>query len=117
VEALVARSPVPVATDVPTLELPPAVEAAAYYVVAEALTNVVKYGQASSAEVSVETIDGTVTVTVTDDGAGGADPTQGSGLRGLADRVEALEGRLVVVSPRGRGTTVRAEIPIEGNAK
>jgi PAS domain S-box-containing protein len=117
VDALVARSPVPVATDVPPLELPPAVEAAAYYVVAEALTNVVKYGQASSAEVSVETVDGTVTVTVTDDGAGGADPAQGSGLRGLADRVEALEGRLVVVSPRGRGTTVRAEIPIEGNAK
>jgi signal transduction histidine kinase len=80
--------------------------------VAEALTNVVKYGQATAAGVSVKADNGTVTVTVRDDGVGGADPAQGSGLRGLADRVEALEGRLVVTSPRGRGTTIRAEIPI-----
>ena len=112
IEALVSRSPVPVETNIPETPLPAAVEAAAYYVVAEALTNVVKYGHATSAEVSVETIDGHVRVTVTDDGIGGADPSQGSGLRGLSDRVEALEGRLVVVSPRGNGTTVRAEIPI-----
>ena len=113
VDALVSRSPVPVEAEVPEVKLPPAVEAAAYYVVAEALTNVVKYGQASAAEVSVDADNGTVTVTVSDDGVGGADPAQGSGLRGLADRVEALEGRLVVTSPRGRGTTVRAEIPID----
>ncbi len=112
VDALVARSPVPVEADIPAIELPPAVEAAAYYVVAEALTNVVKYGRASVAEVSVEADNGIVKVTVADDGVGGADPMQGSGLRGLADRVEALEGRLVVVSPLGSGTTVRAEIPI-----
>jgi PAS domain S-box-containing protein len=112
VEALVSRSPVPVETDVPQLELPPAVQAAAYYVVAEALTNVVKYGQATTAEVSVVADNGTVRVTVRDDGVGGADPAQGSGLRGLADRVEALEGKLVVESPRGSGTTVHAEIPI-----
>ena len=113
VDALVSRSPVPVEAEVPAVKLPPAVEAAAYYVVAEALTNVVKYGQASAAEVSVETGNGTVTVTVRDDGVGGADPAHGSGLRGLADRVEALEGRLMVASPPGRGTTVRAEIPID----
>ena len=117
VDALVARSPVPVEASVPQLELPPTVEAAAYYVVAEALTNVVKYGQASVAEVSVEAVDGTVRVTVRDDGVGGADPTRGSGLRGLSDRVEALEGRLVVESARGRGTTVRAEIPLAAPAK
>jgi PAS domain S-box-containing protein len=112
VDALASRSPVPVEAAIPALELPPAVEAAAYYVVAEALTNVVKYGGASVAEVSVEAENGIVKVTVADDGVGGADPTQGSGLRGLADRVEALEGRLVVHSPPGQGTTVRAEIPI-----
>jgi signal transduction histidine kinase len=116
VDALVSRSPVPVEAEVPEVKLPPAVEAAAYYVVAEALTNVVKYGHASAAEVSVATDNGTVTVTVSDDGVGGADPANGSGLRGLADRVEALEGRLVVTSPRGRGTTVRAEIPIDSPA-
>jgi PAS domain S-box-containing protein len=115
VDALVSRSPVPVQAQVPDVPLPQAVEAAAYYVVAESLTNVVKYGQASAAEVSVEAENGTITVTVSDDGVGGADPANGSGLRGLADRVEALEGRLVVTSPRGRGTTVRAEIPLDSN--
>jgi signal transduction histidine kinase len=117
VDALVSRSPVPVETSVPQLELPPAVEAAAYYVVAEALTNVVKYGHASLAEVSVETVDGSVRITVKDDGVGGADPARGSGLRGLSDRVEALEGRLVVESAAGSGTTVRAEIPLAAHAK
>jgi PAS domain S-box-containing protein len=117
VDALVSRSPVPVEASVPQLELPPAVEAAAYYVVAEALTNVVKYGHASLAEVSVETVDGSVRITVKDDGVGGADPTRGSGLRGLSDRVEALEGRLVVESAAGSGTTVRAEIPLTAHAK
>ena len=112
IDALLARSPVPVEADIPPIELPAGVEAAAYYVVAEALTNVVKYGGASFAEVSVEADNGMVKVTVTDDGIGGADPAKGSGLRGLADRVEALEGRLVVESPLGSGTTIRAEIPI-----
>jgi PAS domain S-box-containing protein len=120
IEALVARSPVPVEVDLPELDLPPAVEAAAYYVVAEALTNVVKYGEASVAEVAVETYDRTLMVKVSDDGVGGADLERGSGLRGLADRVEALDGRLIVTSPPGRGTTVRAELPIvahgEGDA-
>jgi signal transduction histidine kinase len=111
-EALVGRAPIPVELTAPQERLPAPVEAAAYYVVAEALTNVAKYGQAQSAQVSVAAANGTVTVTVADDGIGGADPERGSGLRGLADRVQALEGRLAVVSPRGAGTTVTAEIPL-----
>ncbi len=112
VDALVARSPVPVEAETEALPLPPAVEAAAYYVVAEALTNVVKYAHASSAVVRIAREDGLLAVTVGDDGIGGADPATGSGLRGLADRVAALDGSLSVASPAGGGTTVRAEIPL-----
>ncbi len=112
VEALVARSPLPVEADVQPLPLPPAVEAAAYYVVAEALTNIVKYAQASSAVVRIAREDSVLAVTVGDDGIGGADPADGSGLRGLADRVAALDGSLSVASPEGGGTAVRAEIPL-----
>jgi PAS domain S-box-containing protein len=112
VDALVARSPLPVEAEVEKLELPAAVEAAAYYVVAEALTNVVKYAQASSAVVRIAQENGALAVTVRDDGVGGADPAGGSGLRGLADRLAALDGSLYVQSPQGRGTAVRAEIPI-----
>ena len=115
-EALAGRAPIPVELSAPEERLPPAVEAAAYYVVAEALTNVAKYGQADSARVAVAAVNGTVTVTVSDDGVGGADPASGSGLRGLADRIEALEGRLEVTSPRGVGTTVSAEIPLPGSS-
>src|SRR5581483_9421257 len=94
--------------------LPGPIEAAAYYVVAEALTNVAKYAGASSVEVRAERQNGRVLVEVVDDGVGGADPTRGSGLRGLADRVEALEGELQVRSDAGEGTTVRAVIPLSG---
>jgi signal transduction histidine kinase len=87
------------------------VEAAAYYVVAEALTNVAKYARASAVRVDVTRSDGHVEVTVADDGVGGADASRGSGLRGLADRVEALGGRLEVTSPTGAGTTLRARLP------
>jgi PAS domain S-box-containing protein len=111
-EALVGRSAIPVELETPDERVAPAVEAAAYYVVAEALTNVVKYGGASSALVSVARDDGRLTVTVADDGVGGADPAMGSGLRGLADRVAALDGVLSVDSPSGAGTRVRAEIPL-----
>ena len=111
-ETLAARASIPVELDAPRERLAPAVEAAAYYVVAESLTNVVKYGQATAAEVSLATVNGTLQVTVSDDGVGGADPDRGSGLRGLADRVEALEGRFVVTSPPGKGTTITAEIPL-----
>ena len=86
-------------------------EAAAYYVVAEAITNVAKYAQASSVSVSVRRSNGYATVVVTDDGVGGADPALGTGLRGLADRLEALDGHLEVDSPAARGTCISAEIP------
>ena len=111
-EALAARAPIVVELAAPSERLAPAVEAAAYYVVAESLTNVVKYGQATTAHVSLNAVNGTLQVTVSDDGVGGADPDRGSGLRGLADRVEALEGRFVVTSPPGKGTTISAEIPL-----
>ena len=75
------------------------VEAAAYYVVAEAITNVAKYAQASNVTVSIRRSNGHATVVVADDGVGGADPALGTGLRGLADRLEALDGRLEVDSP------------------
>jgi signal transduction histidine kinase len=112
IEALVARTPVPVEFEVSTGTLPAAVEAASYYVVAEALTNVVKYAGASAARVRIARHDGQVVIEVSDDGAGGADPAYGSGLRGLSDRVEALDGTLSVASPEGGGTAVRAEIPL-----
>ena len=109
---LAARAPLPVEVDRlidERLEAP--VEAAAYYVVAEALTNVAKYAEATHARVRVERNDGRVLVEVVDDGIGGADPAAGSGLRGLWDRVGALDGRLEVRSPPGEGTCVRAELP------
>ena len=84
----------------PEERLPEPVETAAYYVVAEALTNVAKYAQASGVVVRVERLNGVARVEVADDGVGGADPARGSGLRGLADRVEALGGRLGVESGR-----------------
>jgi signal transduction histidine kinase len=111
-EALAGRSPVPVTLSaMPGGRLPEAVEAAAYFVVAEALTNVVKYADASQATISVTQHNGTAVVEITDDGVGGADPRRGTGLRGLADRVAALDGHLALESAPGRGTRLRAEIP------
>jgi signal transduction histidine kinase len=112
-EALAARSPLPVEIRGASCDLPAQVEAAAYYVVSEALANVTKYAQASAVEVTVERRNGTAVVEVADDGIGGADPLRGSGLRGLADRVASLSGKLDVESPPGSGTRVRAEIPLE----
>jgi PAS domain S-box-containing protein len=111
-EALASRAPLPVEIERPATTLPPPVEAAAYYVVSEALANVAKYAEASSVRVSVAQMNGAARVEVSDDGVGGADPTQGSGLRGLADRVAALNGTLEVESVPGQGTTIRAEIPL-----
>ena len=111
-DALAARAPVPVELDSPPTRLPPAVEAAAYYVVSEALANVAKYADATYVRVSVEQQNGSASVVVSDDGVGGADPSHGSGLRGLADRVAALDGKLHVESIPGKGTTVRADIPL-----
>ncbi len=114
VESLAGRAPVVVElAEMPDERLPPPVEAAAYYLIAEALTNVAKYAAATSVRVRVTAGDSSVTVEVTDDGVGGADPAGGSGLRGLADRVEALGGSLEVHSPAGGGTTLRATIPRE----
>jgi signal transduction histidine kinase len=114
-DALLSRTPVAVEiAELPDRRLEAPVEAAAYYVVAEAITNVAKYAQASHATVSITRSNGRATVTVSDDGVGGADPTGGSGLRGLAARVEALNGRLDVDSPPERGTRITAEIPSEG---
>jgi PAS domain S-box-containing protein len=115
VRALADRSQLPVELSVDVDgRLPDPVEAAAYYVVAEALTNVAKYAGASEVTVGVHRDNGQARIEVRDDGIGGADAGGGSGLRGLADRVEALGGRLQIDSPRGAGTTLRAEIPCTG---
>ena len=111
-DALASRSPVPVDIAVPAERLPGPVEAAAYYVVAESLTNVAKYARASSASVRVSREDGHALIEVSDDGIGGADSGAGTGLSGLADRLAALDGTLVVDSPPGGGTRIRAAIPV-----
>ena len=111
-ESLAVRSAVPVEVEqAPAERLPPQLEGAIYYVVAEGLTNVARYARARVASVRVFHDDGKVVAEIEDDGVGGADKGAGSGLRGLADRVEAMGGRVVIDSPRGVGTTIRAEIP------
>jgi PAS domain S-box-containing protein len=112
-DGVVARAPFPVEVKaLPDERLPEAIEAAVYYVVSEALVNVARYAKASKATLSVAPVDGHVVVEIGDDGIGGADATKGTGLRGLADRVEALDGRLEVESSAGSGTRLRAEIPL-----
>ena len=112
-EALAARAPVPVeVSGVPSDPLDYDVEACAYYVTAEALTNVAKYAHASAAWVELALDDDRLRVQVRDDGVGGADPTTGTGLRGLRDRVDALDGDLEIDSPRGGGTIVTVELPV-----
>jgi signal transduction histidine kinase len=109
---LAARAPVPVTVSAELDErLPPPMESAAYFLVCEALTNVAKYASAGEAEVSIRLDDGHVVIEVRDDGIGGADPSAGTGLSGIADRVAALDGVLVVESPPGGGTVVHAELP------
>jgi PAS domain S-box-containing protein len=111
-ESLAGRVPLPVeVAEVPQERLPGPVEAAAFYVISEALANVAKYAQASAVSVRVQRENGYALVEVADDGVGGADPARGSGLRGLADRVEALDGLLRVTSLPGRGTQIQAKIP------
>jgi len=109
---LARRAPLPVSVEAPDTRFDEAVEAAAYYVISEALANVVKYAKATQAWVRIATDPGSLTVEVADDGLGGADAGRGSGLSGLADRVAALDGTLVVDSPRGGGTRVVATIPL-----
>jgi signal transduction histidine kinase len=111
-ESLAAAAPVPVRIDMAVDErLPERVEVAAYYLVSECLANIGRHAHASAAAIAVGRDGGQIVVEVTDDGCGGADTEAGTGLRGLADRVEAIGGRLRVWSPRGRGTRVRAELP------
>jgi signal transduction histidine kinase len=111
-EQLVAKAVVPVELNVRIgARLPEAIEVAAYYLVSEGLANVAKYANASAASVEVTRRRSDVLVEISDDGVGGADESRGSGLRGLADRVEALGGSLRVWSPSGEGTRVRAVIP------
>ncbi len=114
-EALAARAPFKVEiSGVPEHRLPPAVEATAYFITAEALTNVAKYaGDEATATVELLEDRGRLRVTVRDNGSGGADPRRGTGLRGLNDRVAALDGRFEVISPSGGGTVVIAELPLE----
>jgi signal transduction histidine kinase len=112
VEELAFRSPIPVAIEqMPDRRLPRQVEGAAYFVIAEALANVAKHAGASGASVRVTRMGASARIEIRDDGAGSADPARGSGLRGLADRVGALGGRLLCESRPGQGTRLTAEIP------
>lgn len=113
IASLASRAPVPVEVlDLPADRLPATLETTAYFVVAEALTNVAKYAGATHATVRIACEDASVVVEVRDDGVGGADPAGGSGLAGLSDRVGACEGSLAVSSPDGEGTLVRAVMPL-----
>jgi signal transduction histidine kinase len=112
--ALVRRSAVPIELRVDTgSRYPPPVEVAAYYIVSEAVTNTTKYAGASHVEVTVEQHDGTLRLSIPDDGVGAADSRRGSGLTGLRDRVEALGGTIGVTSPAGDGTMIQMSLPVE----
>jgi signal transduction histidine kinase len=112
IDALAARAPLDVSVlEVPRDRLPAQVETAAYFIVSESLTNAAKHASAGAATVRIGRANGTAVVEVSDDGIGGADPTRGSGLRGLVDRLAALDGALEVDSPAGGGTRVQARIP------
>ena len=112
IQSLANRAPFPVETaGIPPLRLDEGVEAAVYYLVAETLTNAAKHADASAARIAIATTDAEVVVEICDDGRGGASIDRGSGLRGLADRIDAFGGRLEVTSPPGGGTVVRATLP------
>lgn len=117
VESLTSRAPLPVTLEVDDARVHPLIEAAAYFFVAEALTNVAKHARAESAVVRTRIEHGELTVEVEDDGVGGAAPLGGSGLRGLEDRLQALDGALEITVPRsGPGTLLRATLPISSPA-
>jgi signal transduction histidine kinase len=92
--------------------LPDQIEVAAYYVVSETLTNVAKHASASEVDVRARVADGALELRIEDDGVGGAEPAEGSGLTGLADRVEAVGGSIAITSPRGGGTSLRVRLPL-----
>ena len=112
VEALAERTPFPVTVSISDARFAPEIEAAAYYVVAEGLTNIARYAWATEARVEATADGGRLVVTVADHGRGGADPSAGSGLRGLLDRLAAIDGELQIVSPPDGGTTLTAILPI-----
>jgi signal transduction histidine kinase len=113
VSALAGRSPVPVEISIALPSRPPAtVESAAYFAIAEALTNVAKHSAATMARVDARVVGGTLRIEVSDDGVGGATVEHGGGLAGLASRLAAIEGRLRIASPAGGPTTVLAELPL-----
>jgi signal transduction histidine kinase len=114
VESLAELSPVPVGVTAPARRFPPLVEATAYFIVCETLTNIAKHARATAAKVDIDEVDECLIVHVIDDGVGGADVNLGTGLTGLFDRVAALEGRLQIESSRGNGTRIRAELPCHG---
>jgi len=110
---LAGRARIPVELEISVRMVPPAVEAAVYFVCAEALANTAKHAEAASVTIRVSQSSGRLSLTVVDDGVGGADPGKGSGLRGLVDRVEALGGQVSVRSPTGGGTRLDATIPVD----
>ena len=112
VDSLAARSPVDVRVEIGTMRFSPMIEGAVYFTISEALTNIAKYAEASGAIVRADYRDDELTVEIIDDGIGGADATSGTGLRGLADRLESIDGSLEVVSPAGGGTRLVARIPV-----
>jgi signal transduction histidine kinase len=117
-KALARRCALPIALDVQIdSRFEEALEVTAYYVVSEAITNAVKYAEASVVELAVESGDDYLALSISDDGVGGADPSRGSGLIGLRDRVEALSGTISVVSPSGGGTTLHVLLPIAPDAR
>jgi signal transduction histidine kinase len=112
-KVLSRRSAVPVGLDLAVDErLPDQIEVAAYYVVSEALTNVAKHAHASEVDVRAQVADGALELTIEDDGVGGADPAEGSGLTGLADRVEAHGGSIAITDPPSGGTSLRVQLPL-----
>jgi signal transduction histidine kinase len=112
-KSLARRSTLPVELNMGDVErFPQPVEVAAYYVVSEALANAAKHAHASVAHVDLEVHNGTLQLSIRDDGIGGADPTQGSGIVGLTDRIEALGGKIAVTSPPGEGTSIALELPV-----
>src|SRR6201993_2812634 len=113
-EALARRSAVPVELDLNLGQrLAEHVEAAGYYIASEAITNVAKHARASFIDMRVDGWDGALTLSISDDGVGGADPSRGSGLIGLHDRVEALGGTIMILSPSGQGTPLHVQLPAD----
>lgn len=108
---LASRAPIPVTVSSTEKRFPPAIETAAYFVIAEALTNIAKYADASKVSITIGQDNGYARIDVHDDGIGGADPAKGSGLAGLADRIGALDGRLTISSDARAGTCITAQIP------